>query len=391
MSERHPARSETADTRTTSTSTMNHSAFGVRTRAALLLAALSMGMGAGCGSSPPANGAGGSGGGGAGGSGGGTPSTSPDAASPSPGPTPDGPVASGPLTTYQTCKDSDRVGDFELTLADNVIDVEPSTSLPPSQVFDWVEPARQSLLVREVGGCRIMQPPKPTPPCDPECPGARPICTPTGCRANPVAVDVGAVSIEGLKAPGTASKSDVHTYTLSSLPHPGFDEGASIVLRAAGAGGYGPFTARGWGVASLEVPAEKLRVERGKPATLTWTPPAKMGPTRMLLNFSLNRHGAVDTWLECEVPDTGSFTIETAVVDALFGFGISGFPSVDMKRQSSDTATLRTGCFEFNVVSPAYREIEVPGLISCSGEEPEPGQPPPCPPGQRCGDDLRCQ
>ena len=88
-------------------------------------------------------------------------------------------------------------------------------------------------------------------------------------------------------------------------------------------------------MASLVVPADKLRVENGKPVTLTWTPPSKAGPTRMLLNFSLNRHGSVDTWLECEVPDTGSYTIDAAIVSRLFSFGISGFPSVDMKRQSS--------------------------------------------------------
>ena len=123
-------------------------------------------------------------------------------------------------------------------------------------------------------------------------------------------------------------------YTSPEWPHPGFDEGADLTLRASGAGGQGPFSTRGWGVASLQVPAESLRVERGKPATLTWTPPGKMGPSRMLLNFSLNRHGAVDTWLECEVPDTGSYTIEAAVIDALFMYDVSGFPSVDMKRQT---------------------------------------------------------
>ncbi len=357
---------------------------------AMPLALLAAGGLAGCGSSspPPASGGGGTGGsapapsGGSGG-GGGSPG-GPDAAGP------DAPTAAGPLTTYRTCKDGERVGDFELALNDMLPDVAPFTGLSPTTVFDWVTSASVPEVAREMGGCRIVRPPRAMPPCSPECPPDKRVCTPGGCRADPIGIDVGNVAIEGLKVAGTLSKRDDFVYTNPSWPHPAFDEGADLVLRASGAGATAPFTLRGWGVGSLSAPKDKLLVENGKPVTLTWTPPARPGPTRVLISFSINRHGSVDASLECEVPDTGSHTIDAATVSELFRFDISGYPSVDLKRQSSDTATIAAGCVEFNVSAAVNREITIPGLVSCPGD-PEPGQPNPCPQGQSCGVDLRCQ
>jgi hypothetical protein len=324
---------------------------------------------------PPSGGSGGTGGGG-------IPAAGPDgSALPAPPPAPS--PAAGPLTSYKTCSDETRVADFELGLRSGFTGIEPAT------VFDAVDTNTLARVVREVGGCKIIQPPLAVPPCSPECQTSTQICTATGCKPRPAGQDVGTVTIDGLKAPGTLNKSPDHVYTNPSWPHPGFDEGATLVLRASGAGNNPAFSVRGWGVGPLVVPADKLPVENGKPATLTWTPPTRQGPTRMLISLSINRHGSVDTSLECEVPDTGSFTIDAAAITEVFKYGVSGFPSVDMKRQSADTATLRAGCLEFNVVASASREIAVPGVISCVGE-PEPGQPDPCPPGQTCGEDLRC-
>jgi hypothetical protein len=324
------------------------------------------------------------------GDGGARPPDGPPPTPPAPGP--DAGVASAPLTTYQTCKDEVRMGDFELALRERQNDIEAFTGIEPATVYDSIDPSTIAKVEMEIGGCRILRPPQAIPPCSPECNQDTQICTLAGCKPRPTAQDLGTVSIDGLKVPGTLDKrAGDFVYTNPQWPHPAFDEGADLVLRATGAGRNAPFTARGWGVGSLIVPPEKLLVENGKPVTLTWTPPGKPGPTRMLINFSVNRHGSVDAWLECEVPDTGSHTIDAALVSRLFSFGLSGFPSVDMKRQTADTAMVASGCVEFNVVSAVNREITVPGLISCTGQDPEPGQPPPCPPGQTCGDDLRCQ
>jgi hypothetical protein len=291
----------------------------------------------------------------------------------------------GPLATYQTCGDSTRVGKIGLVLDTAMM----FTAIEGGLIFDLVSPQQISQVVSESAGCRIMRPPMPLF-CMPECVPGRQVCSATGCVPEPTAQDVGRMTIEGLKVPGDLNKNGANIYTSPSWRDPPFDEAASIVLRAAGAGNYGAFSARGFGVAPLVAPAEKLLVEDGKPATLTWTPPARSGPTRMTFNFSLNRHGLVDTWLECEVPDTGSYTIDAATIGRLFSFGISGFPSVNMRRQSADTATVRSGCVEFNVASKLDREITVPGLVSCTGQ-PQPGEPNPCPAGQSCAEDLRCR
>jgi hypothetical protein len=362
---------------------------------ALLLAGL-----AGCGSSAPAGGTAGSGGAGGGGRGGGAPTGSggtgggaptssggsggapagSDAASPG---TSD--AATGPLTTYQTCRPEQRVGDFELVLGKGF------TGLLAASILDAVDPNFLPRTDKEIGACQVVLPPLPVRPCSPECAISQ-ICTAAGCRPRPTAQNVGPMSIDGLKVPGTlVSNGNVYTNPPDPWPDPAFDEGAALVLRAAGAGAHPAFSARGWGVGRLQTPTDKLVVENGKPVTLTWTPPVKAGPTRVHISFAINRHGSLDAAVECEVPDTGSFTLEAAVITELFKHGISGFPSVDLKRQSSDTVTVPTGCVEFNVAATVNREISIPGLISCSGEEPQPGQPPECPPGQMCGDDLRCQ
>ena len=138
-------------------------------------------------------------------------------------------------------------------------------------------------------------------------------------------------------------------------------------------------------MAALESPTDPIKAETGKPVTLTWTPPAKPSElTRIHIKFAINLHGMVDTWFECEVPDTGSYVVSAELMTELFKQGVSGFPSVDLTRRSSDTATVPSGCVEFMVAAPINRPIEIPGVVSCN-------DPDDCPAGKTCATDLVCR
>jgi hypothetical protein len=179
-------------------------------------------------------------------------------------------------------------------------------------------------------------------------------------------------------------KSDANVYTGSLPTFPGFTEGTALALQAAGAADIPAFTLRGWGIAPVTVPKEPLPAEDGKPLTVTWTPPGKMGPQRVLLNVGLNLHGSVDTWMVCDVPDTGSFTIDAALVGQLFKFGTSGFPRISVTRLSADSTTVKNGCVQFSVASEVERPLKVPGLESCNFDEE-------CAMGKKCQQDRQCK
>jgi hypothetical protein len=333
-----------------------------------------LGAGPGCSSSD------GGGTGGAGGTGGGTGGSTGGS-----GGSTGGTGGSGALTTYKVCDRDKSHGGFAISLNDD----DPNPALRYTgiggKVMDGVEQVTQAKLVKEVGGCRILQPPEAFM-CTPACDLGTQDCTPTGCKPKPHDKDLGKVTVSGLK---TGSVELTHSAGLFSydylgmLPHPGFDEGANLSLQATGKDGYGPFTLKGWGVAPLVVPTAPVTVTRGQPVTLTWTPPSRPGPTRMFIDFSINRHGAIDSWLECTAEDTGSYTITGAMTEELFKNGVSGFPSVNLTRQSGDTTTVQNGCVQLLVTAPISRQLNVTGVVSCNSENP-------CPGGKMCRDDLTC-
>jgi hypothetical protein len=289
---------------------------------------------------------------------------------------------SGTLAEYKTCQSGTMVGRIT-ALINN--DAENPFSDVNGYVMDGVPPNSGAKDLATVGGCVIRQPAPPAS-CTPAC-GADQWCTDKGCKPSPHAKNLGKVTVTGLKQPLELLNTN-DTYNLpigTMLMHPVFSEGADITLTAAGADGYGPFTLRGKGVGALEMPKDPIKVESGKPVTLTWTKPATASPvTRVHLNFAVNLHGTTDTWFECEVPDSGSFTVSGELTTQLFSHGVSGFPRVELTRRSSDTATVPSGCVEFMVAAPITRDLEVPGVVSCNEDTD-------CPSGKTCSGDLTCK
>ena len=289
----------------------------------------------------------------------------------------------GPVTrSYQTCPAATAVGTFNAVLEQTF------TGLTVGQVFDKPEVRPKYKVLTMLNGCQLVQKNPDPPPCNRTCTVGVETCTESGCVALPKLQNVGTITLSGLKLPTlTLSFNAQGGYSNPvepAIPHPGFDEGAPLTLSAAGGNGFGPFTATTWGVAAMQVPGGKLLVENDKPVTMTWTPPKITGYTRVAIDFTVNKHGVVDTNLFCEVPDTGSFTVDAASIKEIFKHGISGFPVVTLERRSVATVMVKSGCVEFMATSPFSRDIDIPGLISC-------GKPEDCPAGKMCADDLTCK
>jgi hypothetical protein len=358
-----------------------------RTRPATLLAvvsSLAIALVSGCtsgGDDPVPSGTGGAGGatagGGAGGATAATGGTGGGAATGGSGGSGGAPGASGdggapvvaPADGYRTCTPPSRVGDL-------VVTVDPAFVSFGGQIMSAADTTFLPQEVKRVGACRLLKPAAPIPPCSPEC-GAGKICTRNGCIAEPAALDAGQISIGGTKTPFTAMLNMARVYGNPVGSSPTFDEGAALELKIAGKGDVPAQTIKASGIALLKAPTDKLRVESGKPVTLTWTPPTKKVASRMVIEFGVDLHGSSGARYECEVEDNGSFTIDAALVTELFSYGTSGFPRTTLTRQAAGTGMTKAGCVQFSVKSEVTRDIEIPGQKDCN-EDSE------CPSGQKC-------
>jgi hypothetical protein len=196
---------------------------------------------------------------------------------------------------------------------------------------------------------------------------------------------VGVVDVTGLNAPLTMEPGTTGSYTnpaMPALPHPGFDEGATIELTAQG-GDLEPFTLSGEGVAPHVVAEAPLVATMGQPLTLTWEAGAASEAVRVSVKIEFNRHGGTPNWVECDMDDTGSFEVPVSIVDALLGLEVSGWPTVTFTRRSVDSADLDVGCIELQVFSQVVRELEIDGVQSCDDDHP-------CPNDQACPVNLVC-
>ncbi len=291
------------------------------------------------------------------------------------------PGAVGPASTadYKTCTAENQAGEFSLIRNDQG-EPMPYVGFERAVVFDAIDTRGPSRELMKVGACRLLLPAEDAPPCAPECKSEQ-TCTKRGCVPTPKAVDVGQVSVTGLKSPFTLKKNDDTKvyFSTDALSTSAIEEGKTITLAASGgAAGYGPFSLKGAGIAALKIPATPLPVKDGDSVVITWDPPAKAGPTRVFLDFSFDRHGSALAKITCDVPDTGSTAIDATLVRELFKRDVTGYPNVRMVRRSSDTTQVKSGCVQFQVgTSDIERALMIPGLVSC-------GQDSECSAGQKC-------
>ena len=281
-----------------------------------------------------------------------------------------------PPASGVACPAAAHVGSFAVIVNDEYTAVQ-------GTVRNGVTPFLVAEVVSSDGLCQLLEPPSLF--CDPACaPGTT--CDSTGaCIATPVAISVGAVTISGLNDPVEMDPGPPVYYYINSgtLTHPAFAEGDAIELAASGAGEVAPFALAGRGIAELVMPDTAVSIATDAPAQLSWTAPGPQGLATIHINLNIAQHGGTPGWIECEVADTGQFTIPVGLTNTLLSQSYSGFPAVALTRRSADSTTIAPGCVDFFVEATVTRAIEIPGLISCSGDDD-------CPDPLTCQGDLTC-
>jgi hypothetical protein len=285
----------------------------------------------------------------------------------------DGPIDVSGLT-YEPCPAEERAGGFAVILAEAFTAVQ-------GQVKDGPAPGQAPEELATDGACRIVQ--APAPFCDPACPPGETCAPGNTCVLTPVAQDVGTVAVAGmLAAVEMLARPPLYFYSATgTLPHPGVAAGAGV--RLTGGGAAGDFALLGWGVDPLAVGAPAIEVTSGAPVAVSWTPPSAEGPVRVALELNINAHGVVGQRVTCDVEDTGAFAIPAPLVTMLFAAGVSGFPTLEVRRSSADATDTALGCVDFRVESARTIDVTIPGLESCNDD----GD---CTPPETCRPDLTC-
>ncbi len=230
---------------------------------------------------------------------------------------------------------------------------EPDYSAISGEVTNGVVPSTILEEVAAEGGCRLMQ--RGNPFCDPVCPPGE-TCDFNGvCIPYPEQRSVGNVTINGLNK--TVSM-DPSAYFDASMPHPGFDPGADISLVAAGED-YEGFAMWGVGVTPLELPDSTWSLQTGQPLEVTWIPAEDGENVEVHLSMNVDQHGNTPVTLYCDLPDTGSTAIPAALIDALLGYGITGFASGHIFRRTVDHIDVADGCIQLEVFSHLTAGVDV--------------------------------
>ena len=110
----------------------------------------------------------------------------------------------------------------------------------------------------------------------------------------------------------------------------------------------------------LSLRAEKVTVVDGQPIALQWNAGPVHEGVRIHIELNINNHGSTGARIVCEVEDNGSANLPADLVSQLFAFGVSGFPSLVLTRQSADAADLRGS-------SAAHRR----GVLPCARARPQ--------------------
>jgi hypothetical protein len=154
--------------------------------------------------------------------------------------------------------------------------------------------------------------------CDPPCNGDQE-CMYAGaeayCQDLPAHWDVGTVTVEGLKADVAMTPDDLDCYAAAGLPADLFDQGDPVTAGIEG-GELGPFSLSATGVTDLEVASTTVELQRGQPATVSWTPADADSRVQVLLLSGPHDPTRPTAGILCDAPDSdGSVEIAAELVD----------------------------------------------------------------------------
>jgi hypothetical protein len=255
-----------------------------------------------------------------------------------------------------------EMGDRFTSVSGRVL-ASPAPRTPPEQVA-------------ELGGCRLLRAVNPF--CDPACSGGQ-LCVSDGrCVDAPRGLGLGTVTVTGLKKDvAMEPRLPSNEYFDVTLPHPGYEPGATIELSTSG-GETPAFRLQAVGVAPLTLVTRDLTLDADKDVDVTWTGAA--GARQVQLRIDVDQHGSSPVAIECEFEDVGSAILDKTLIAKLLAFGVSGFPTGTVTRRADDSLEAGPGCVGLAVASAARAPLNVVGHIPCNVSQP-------CPEGKTC--DLR--
>ncbi len=261
------------------------------------------------------------------------------------------------------------------------------------KVFDGPTP---STLVWSVdlsdGDCRVEVPRAPF--CATPCGGSAACVQDNVCQPYPTSKNLGAVTLTGaLVGPdgGTPMAFTmmpvVNSYQVpagTTLALPPFADGAALSLQAAGSATHVPFTIATQGVAGIALDKASYPLVTGMPLELRWTAGNSSTAARIEVEVDISHHGGIRGQILCDTADDGSLSIAAPLTTRLINLGVSGFPTIIVRRVKTGFTVVSAGRIDFKAQSQTEVKLEIPGLVSCTDTTD-------CPMGQTCQPDLRCQ
>ncbi|CAN5893087.1 hypothetical protein BH11MYX3_BH11MYX3_09040 [soil metagenome] len=237
-------------------------------------------------------------------------------------------------------------------------------------------------------GCTLLTPRVPF--CATPC-GTSAVCVENDtCKPYPMSQTVGTITATGI---ATVAGDDMFSMdpianayqppASKPLAYPAFREGEKLELVTSGSAFAPSFTVGTRGVAALNITSTAIALESGSPLALTWTAPTAMG-SKIHIKLDISHHGGSKGKIECDVADSGSVSIASALVTQLLGLGAAGYPTIIVTRATTGSAAISAGRIDLVAASTVEKPVSVPGVTSCT-------QTDECPMGQTCQPDLTCR
>ncbi|HEX3695720.1 MAG TPA: hypothetical protein VH374_10050 [Polyangia bacterium] len=282
----------------------------------------------------------------------------------------------------------DPVGAFSVLL-NEALDGTPAYVLIVGNVHSGPTPLAVQLTVSDTAGsCQLSKPVAYA--CGSGC-GGTAVCVADGvCQNSPTLEDVGAVTVSGVaKAMGDktvmlTSVNGNYSPTADEEPaYPPFSEGDDVEVDATG-GKYAAFSIRAKAIAPLVLPADTVTVQRNQPVSLKWTAAGAAATSKIHVKLEISHHGGLKGQIDCDTTDTGALDISGSLVTELVDLGYSGYPSITVSRSAIGSTTIALGRVDLRVGEDIIRDVQIPGLVSCTADAD-------CPTGQTCQTDLQCK
>jgi hypothetical protein len=281
------------------------------------------------------------------------------------------------------------VGTFTIEL----VAPDPSTSTPGytsvlGKVYD--APVPEQIVWEESnteGSCALLKPRVPF--CATACGGSAVCVEDDTCQAYPTAQGVGTVTVSGLETEAGATQFTMDAIANNyqpvgvTLKYPAFAEGDALGLAAAGNSFAAAFTLEATGIASLELLNATVTLDGTSAVTLAWTAAAQPSASKIHVLLDISHHGGSKGKIECDLADTGSYTLSASFLSKLLALGVAGFPTIIITRRATDSAAIAAGRVDLIVASKVEQEVVIPGVQSCNDDDD-------CTTPETCQDDLTC-